>query len=176
MLNGLPWKWTEIILLFFEIPPKHCISDLFVDCEGYSISSKGFLTTVVDITVIWIKFTELVHFSSWIPQMLMFILAIYFCLFILLMWRSWQKYRSGWPFSPPVHYTCQHTPIWPKCTWVALNNIAHSFIELHKPLYHDKDVIYEVGNKLQISQNINLKRLIAYIFLFVIKTCKILIK
>ena len=26
---------------------------------------------------------------------------------------------------------------------VALHSIAHSFIELHKPLYHDKDVIYE---------------------------------
>ena len=36
----------------FEIAPKHCISDSFVDYEGYSISSKGFLPTVVDIMVI----------------------------------------------------------------------------------------------------------------------------
>ena len=28
------------------------ISDSFVDCDGYSISSKGFLPTVVDIMVI----------------------------------------------------------------------------------------------------------------------------
>ena len=34
---------------------------LFVDCEGYFISSKGFLSTVVDIMVIWVKFT---HSSS----------------------------------------------------------------------------------------------------------------
>ena len=40
----------------FESVPKHCISDSFVDCEGYSISSKRFLPTVVDIKVIWIKF------------------------------------------------------------------------------------------------------------------------
>ena len=33
----------------FEIAPKYCISDSFVDYEGYSISSKGFLPTVVDI-------------------------------------------------------------------------------------------------------------------------------
>ena len=33
----------------FEIAPKYCISDSFVDYEGYSISSKGLLTTVVDI-------------------------------------------------------------------------------------------------------------------------------
>ena len=32
----------------FEIAPKYFILD-FVDCEGYSISSKGFLPTAVDI-------------------------------------------------------------------------------------------------------------------------------
>ena len=36
----------------FEIAPKYCILDSFVDYEGYSISSKGFLPTVVDIQVI----------------------------------------------------------------------------------------------------------------------------
>ena len=41
----------------FEIAPKYCIFGLFVDYEGYSISSKGFLPTVVDTIVIWIKFT-----------------------------------------------------------------------------------------------------------------------
>ena len=35
----------------FEIAPEYCISDSFVDYEGYSISSKGFLPTVVDIMV-----------------------------------------------------------------------------------------------------------------------------
>ena len=51
MFNGLPWKQTEIILLFFEVAPKYCISYSFVDYVGYSISSKGFLPTVVDIMV-----------------------------------------------------------------------------------------------------------------------------
>ena len=36
----------------FEIASKHCISDSFVDHDGHSISSKGFLPTVVDIMVI----------------------------------------------------------------------------------------------------------------------------
>ena len=36
----------------FEIAPKNCILDSFVDYEDYSISSKGFLPTVVDIMVI----------------------------------------------------------------------------------------------------------------------------
>ena len=38
--------------LVFEIAPKYCISDSFVDFEGYSISSKAFLPTVVDVMVI----------------------------------------------------------------------------------------------------------------------------
>ena len=36
----------------FEIASKYCILDSFVDYDGYSISSKGFLPTGVDIMVI----------------------------------------------------------------------------------------------------------------------------
>ena len=36
----------------FEIASKYYISDSFVDHDGYSISSEGFLPTVVDIMVI----------------------------------------------------------------------------------------------------------------------------
>ena len=36
----------------FEIASKYFISDSFVDHDGYSISSKGFLPTVVDKMVI----------------------------------------------------------------------------------------------------------------------------
>ena len=38
--------------VIFEIVSKYCILDSFVDHDGYSISSKGFLPTVVDIMVI----------------------------------------------------------------------------------------------------------------------------
>ena len=38
--------------VIFEISSKYCISDSFVDHDGYSISSKGFLLKVVDIMVI----------------------------------------------------------------------------------------------------------------------------
>ena len=36
----------------FEIASKYCISDSFVDHDGYSISSEGLLPAVVDIMVI----------------------------------------------------------------------------------------------------------------------------
>ena len=38
--------------VIFEISSKYGILDSFVDYDGYSISSKGFLPTVVDIMVI----------------------------------------------------------------------------------------------------------------------------
>ena len=38
--------------VIFETAPRYCISDSFVNYEGYSISSKGFLPTVVDVIVI----------------------------------------------------------------------------------------------------------------------------
>ena len=36
----------------FEISSEYCFLDSFVDHDGYSISSKGFLPTVVDRMVI----------------------------------------------------------------------------------------------------------------------------
>ena len=38
--------------VIFEIASKYCFSESFVDRDGYSISSKGFLPTVVNIMVI----------------------------------------------------------------------------------------------------------------------------
>ena len=42
----------------FEIASKSCILDYFVDYDGYSIFSKGFMPTLVDIMVIGVKFTH----------------------------------------------------------------------------------------------------------------------
>ena len=60
--NGLPWKQTTIFLSFWRLPPSTAFQTL-VDYEAFSISSKGFLPTVVDIMVIWVKLTIPVHFS-----------------------------------------------------------------------------------------------------------------
>ena len=39
--------------VIFEIASKYCTLESFVDYDGYSISSKEFLPTVVDTMVIW---------------------------------------------------------------------------------------------------------------------------
>ena len=67
ILNSLPWKQTEIILSFLRLYPlKYCILDSLVDYDGYSISSKEFLSIVVDIIDIQIKFahSSLFQFSD----------------------------------------------------------------------------------------------------------------
>ena len=56
-LNYCDIEWFALEMnrdhsVVFEIASKYCISDSFVDYDGYSISSKGFLPTVVDIMVI----------------------------------------------------------------------------------------------------------------------------
>ena len=51
--HNIEWFALEINrFVVFEIVSEYCISDSFVDYDGYSISSKGFLPTVVDIMVI----------------------------------------------------------------------------------------------------------------------------
>ena len=49
-------KWFALEMnrdhsVIFEIASKYCISDSFVDHDGYSISSKEFFPTVVDIMI-----------------------------------------------------------------------------------------------------------------------------
>ena len=61
---GLPdIEWSALernrdYSVIFERASKYCISDSFVDHDGYFISSKEFLPTVGDIMVIWAKFTH----------------------------------------------------------------------------------------------------------------------
>ena len=51
ILNGLTWTRTEIVLSFLRLHPSIAFQTL-VDYDGFSISSKGFMPTVVDIIVI----------------------------------------------------------------------------------------------------------------------------
>ena len=51
-IEGFALETNRAHSVVFEIASKYCISDSFVDYNGYSISSKGFLPTIVDIIVI----------------------------------------------------------------------------------------------------------------------------
>ena len=83
---GLPWYWMVCLgnkqrsfCHFWDCIQVLHFGLFFFDYYGYSISSKGFLPTVVDIMHIWVKFTHSSPFISLIPRMSTFTLAI-FCL------------------------------------------------------------------------------------------------
>ena len=84
ILNGLPWKQIEIILLSLRLHPSTAFRTL-VDYQGYSIFSKGFLPQQQIKWSSELNSPTLVHFSSLIPKMsistlahLVLPLAIYF--------------------------------------------------------------------------------------------------
>ena len=55
MISDIEWFALETNRdhsVVFELASKYCISDSFVDHDGYSISSEGFLPAVVDVIVI----------------------------------------------------------------------------------------------------------------------------
>ena len=56
-LNNCDIEWFALEMnrdnsVGFEIASKYCISDSFVDHDGYSISSEGFLPAIEDLMVI----------------------------------------------------------------------------------------------------------------------------
>ena len=67
-------------------------------------------------------------------------------------WVLLARILEWFPCSPPVD--CVLSELFPltRPSSVALQGMAHSFIELHKPLCHDKAVIHE-GKILQIKLN-----------------------
>ena len=71
------------------------------------------------------------------------LLILSFCLFVLFMGFSKQEYWSGLPFPPTVDHTLPELFIVTHPSWVALHGMAQSFIELCKPLRHNKAVIHE---------------------------------
>ena len=62
--------------------------------------------------------------------------VISFCLSILFMGFSWQKYWSVLPFPPPVDPVLSEFFTKTHPSWLVIQGMAHSFIELCKPLCH----------------------------------------
>ena len=61
---------------------------------------------------------------------------LYFCLFILFMGFSRQEYWSGLSFPSPVDHVLSELSTMMCPSWLALHDMAHSFIELDKAVVH----------------------------------------
>ena len=66
---------------------------------------------------------------------------------------SWQEYWSGLPFPPSVDHVLSELSTMTYLSWVALHGMAHSFIELHKPLCRGKAVIHEEDHIVELFKS-----------------------
>ena len=69
--------------------------------------------------------------------------VISFWPFILFVRFSQPVYWDDLPFPPPVDHLLSELSAMTSPSWVALHGMAYSFIELCKPLHHDKAVVFE---------------------------------
>ena len=76
---------------------------------------------------------------------------ISFCPFIQFMRFSQQVYRGGLPLPSPVDHVLSELSAKTHPSWMTLHGMAHSFIELCRPLCHDKEVIHEGDPTLSSS-------------------------
>ena len=95
----------------FEIASMYCILDSFGDYDGYYISSKGFLPTVIDIMFIWVNSPIPVHLSLLIPLMSMFTLVISFLTTSNLPWFVDLTFQIPMQYCSLQHRTLLLSPV-----------------------------------------------------------------
>ena len=106
-----PLEMNKDHSVIFETAFKYCISDSYVEYYGYSISSKGFLPTVVDIMVIWVKFIHSSPFNSLIAKMSTFTLAITSLITSNLPWFLDQTFQVPMQYCSLQHRTLLPSPV-----------------------------------------------------------------
>ena len=100
-------NWDHSVV--FKIDPSTTFWTL-VDYEVYSISSKGFLSTVLDTTFIWLNSPLLVHFNSMILKMSMFTLVISCLTTSILPWFIDLSFQVPMQYHSLQHWTLLSPP------------------------------------------------------------------
>ena len=137
---GLLWYWMDCLEMnrdypvIFEIASKYYILNSFVDYDDYSISSKGFLPTVVDIMASELGSPIPVHFSSLIPKMSMFIIAISYLITSNLPWFG-QRVRHDWATELNWYWVLRRD--WQDLVWNLLIFSKHTTNAVDFEIYLD---------------------------------------
>ena len=116
--------------VIFEIASKYCISDSFVDYDGYSISSQGFLPTEVDIWSCELKSPTPIHFSSLIPKMSTFTLAISCLTTSNLPWFMDLTIEVPMQYCSLQHWTLLPSPVTSTTRCFYFFSVSFFFLEL----------------------------------------------
>ena len=148
-MPGVALEMNRDISLVFEMASKYGISDSFVDRDGYSISSKGFLSTVIDIMVIWVNSFIPVHFSSLIPRMSTFTLAISCLTTSNLPWFMDLTFQVPMRYCSLQHWTLLLSPVTSTTGYCfCFGSIPSFFLEL---FLHWSPVAYWAPTDLESS-------------------------
>ena len=135
--------------LTFELPMQYCSLQQWIlpSSPDKSTTEHQFCFGPAPSSFLELLVVALCSFpvAYWTPSNLgdSFYSVISFSFFILFMRFLQQESWSSLPFPPPAdHVLSEPFPV--TCpSWVALHDIAHSFIELHKSLHHGKAMILE---------------------------------
>ena len=133
---NLPWFMD----LRFQVPMQYCSLKHWPLLLSPVTSTTGYCFCFGSILSF---FLELFLHSSlvtyWAPTVLgisSFRVLFFFCLFILFMGFSRVEYWIGLPFPSPVDHVLSDLSTMTWMSWVALQGMAHSLIELDKAVVH----------------------------------------
>ena len=129
--SNLPWFMD----LTFQVPMQYCCLQHQTLLPLPVTSTAGHCFHFGSVP--WFSLELFLHWSPvafWAPADLgsSSCSVLSFCLFILFMGFSRQEYRSGLPFCFPVDHILSYLSTMTHLSWVALQGMAHSFIELDK--------------------------------------------
>ena len=133
--SNLPWFMD----LTFQVPMQYCCLQNQTLLPSPVTSTAGHWFCFGSISSF---FLELFLYSSpvayWAPTHLgsSSFPILSFCLFILFMGFSREEYWSGLTFPSLVGHVLLELSTVTHPSWVALHNVAHSFIELDKVVVH----------------------------------------
>ena len=128
--------------LTFQVPMQYCSLQHQTLLPSPVTSTTGCCFTFGSISSFFLElFLHWSPIAYWAPTDLesSSFSVLSFCLFILFMGFSRQECWSGWPFPSPVGHTFSELSTMTHVSWVTLNSVTYSFIEL------DKAVIYVIS-------------------------------
>ena len=133
--SNLPWFMD----LTFQVSMQYCSSKHQILLLSPVTSTTGWCCCFGSVSLLFLGlFLHCSPVAHWAPTYLgrSSFSVLSFCLCILFMGFSRQKYWGGLPFSSPVDHVLSELSTMICPSWVALQGMAHSFIELDKAVVH----------------------------------------
>ena len=133
--SNLPWFMD----LTFQVPMQYCSLQHLTLLPSPVTSTTGCYFCFGSVSSLFLGL--FLHWSPvayWAPNNLgsSSFSILSFCLFLLFMGFSRQEYWNGLPFPSSMDHVLSELSTMTCPSWVALHDMAHSFIELDKAVVH----------------------------------------